>query len=107
MVEGVFVTLDISIEIGMENSTSRQAGDHPRTSVDMGKAIFFSKTDNQTALILFSRLKKLKGNCSRSCLHPGICLAGSFVFYTYFCPCLASSLLHKNVVESTTPLFQV
>ena len=53
MVEGVFVTLGYyAVEIGMEKFNKvAKLGIIRRTSVDMGKAIFFSKLIIITALI--------------------------------------------------------
>jgi cobalt-zinc-cadmium resistance protein CzcA len=107
MVEGVFVTLGYyAIEIGMEKFNKvAKLGIIRRTSVDMGKAIFFSKLIIITALIPIFSFEKVEGKLFSPLAYTlGFALLGALFFTLTFVPALASSLLHKNVVEKHNPL---
>jgi len=103
----VFVTLGYyAIEIGMEKFNKvAKLGIIRRTSVDMGKAIFFSKLIIITALIPIFSFEKVEGKLFSPLAYTlGFALLGALFFTLTFVPALASSLLHKNVVEKHNPL---
>jgi cobalt-zinc-cadmium resistance protein CzcA len=107
MVEGVFVTLGYyAVEIGMEKFNKvAKLGIIRRTSVDMGKAIFFSKLIIITALIPIFSFEKVEGKLFSPLAYTlGFALLGALFFTLTFVPALASGLLHKNVVEKHNPL---
>ena len=107
MVEGVFVALGYyAMEIGMEKFNKvAKLGIIRRTSVDMGKAIFFSKLIIITALIPIFSFEKVEGKLFSPLAYTlGFALLGALFFTLTFVPALASSLLHKNVVEKHNPL---
>jgi len=107
MVEGVFVALGYyAMEIGMEKFNKvAKLGIIRRTSVDMGKAIFFSKLIIITALIPIFSFEKVEGKLFSPLAYTlGFALLGALFFTLTFVPALASSLLHKNVIEKHNPL---
>ena len=107
MVEGVFVALGYyAMEIGMEKFNKvAKLGIIRRTSVDMGKAIFFSKLIIITALIPVFSFEKVEGKLFSPLAYTlGFALLGALFFTLTFVPALASSLLHKNVIEKHNPL---
>jgi len=107
MVEGVFVALGYyAMEIGMEKFNKvAKLGIIRKTSVDMGKAIFFSKLIIITALIPIFSFEKVEGKLFSPLAYTlGFALFGALFFTLTFVPALASSLLHKNVVEKHNPL---
>lgn len=107
MVEGVFVALGYyAIEIGMEKFNKvAKLGIIRRTSVDMGKAIFFSKLIIITALIPIFSFEKVEGKLFSPLAYTlGFALLGALFFTLTFVPALTSSLLHKNVIEKHNPL---
>lgn len=107
MVEGVFVALGYyAMEIGMEKFNKvAKLGIIRRTSVNMGKAIFFSKLIIITALIPIFSFEKVEGKLFSPLAYTlGFALIGALFFTLTFVPALASSLLHKNVVEKRNPL---
>ncbi|MCX6292061.1 MAG: efflux RND transporter permease subunit, partial [Bacteroidetes bacterium] len=107
MVEGVFVALGYyAAEIGMEKFNKvAKLGLIRKTGVDMGKAIFFSKLIIITALIPIFSFEKVEGKLfSPLAFTLGFALLGALLFTLTFVPALASTLLHKNVVEKHNPL---
>jgi cobalt-zinc-cadmium resistance protein CzcA len=107
MVEGVFVALGYyAMEIGMEKFNKvAKLGIIRRTSVDMGKAIFFSKLIIITALIPIFSFEKVEGKLFSPLAYTlGFALLGALFFTLTFVPALASGLLHKNVIEKHNPL---
>jgi len=107
MVEGVFVTLGYyAIEIGMEKFNKvAKLGIIRKTSVNMGQAISFSKLIIITALIPIFSFEKVEGKLFSPLAYTlGFALIGALFFTLTFVPALASSLLHKNVVEKHNPL---
>lgn len=107
MVEGVFVALGYyATEIGMEKFNKvAKLGIIRRTSVNMGKAIFFSKLIIITALIPIFSFEKVEGKLFSPLAYTlGFALLGALFFTLTFVPALASRLLHKNVIEKHNPL---
>jgi cobalt-zinc-cadmium resistance protein CzcA len=102
MVEGLFVALGYyAIEIGMEKFNKvAKLGIIRRTSVNMANAIFFSKLIIITALIPIFSFEKVEGKLFSPLAYTlGFALLGALFFTLTFVPALASSLLHKNVIE--------
>jgi cobalt-zinc-cadmium resistance protein CzcA len=107
MVEGLFVALGYyAIEIGMEKFNKvAKLGIIRRTSVNMANAIFFSKLIIITALIPIFSFEKVEGKLFSPLAYTlGFALLGALFFTLTFVPALASSLLHKNVIEKNNPL---
>jgi cobalt-zinc-cadmium resistance protein CzcA len=107
MVEGLFVALGYyAIEIGMEKFNKvAKLGIIRRTSVNMANAIFFSKLIIITALIPIFSFEKVEGKLFSPLAYTlGFALLGALFFTLTFVPALASSLLHKNVIEKNNPI---
>jgi cobalt-zinc-cadmium resistance protein CzcA len=102
MVEGIFVVLaHKAAHIGMENfNKSAKLGLIKKSSVDLAKAIFFSKLIIITALIPVFSFEKVEGKIFTPLAFTlGFALLGALLFTLTFIPALSSSLLNKNVRE--------
>ncbi len=107
MVEGVFVVLAHKAhQKGMPafNRMSKM-GAIKRTSVEMGKAIFFSKLIILTSLLPIFAFQKVEGKMfSPLAFTLGFALLGALIYTLTLVPVLASVLLNKNVKERNNPV---
>lgn len=107
MVEGVFVVLAHKAhQKGMPafNRMSKM-GTIKKTSVEMGKAIFFSKLIILTSLLPIFAFQKVEGKMfSPLAFTLGFALLGALIYTLTLVPVLASVLLNKNVKERNNPV---
>jgi cobalt-zinc-cadmium resistance protein CzcA len=109
MVEGLFVLLDKqSHTLGMEKFNLRsKRGMIKRTSVELGKAIFFSKLIIITCLIPIFSFQKVEGKMFSPLAYTlGFALLGALIFTLTLVPVLVSYLLSKNVHEKHNPFVE-
>ncbi|MCX8080703.1 MAG: CusA/CzcA family heavy metal efflux RND transporter [Bacteroidia bacterium] len=102
MVESVFVALDhLAHDKGMFRFNKMiKAGLIRRTSIESGKAIFFSKLIIITALIPIFSFEKVEGKMfSPLAFTLGFALLGALIFVLTLIPALISLILTKNVKE--------
>jgi len=107
MVEGLFVVLAHKAQnVGMLpfNKLSK-LGLVKKTSIEMGKAIFFSKLIIITSLIPIFSFEKVEGKMFTPLAYTlGFALLGALLYTLTLVPVLASILLNKNVVEKHSPV---
>ncbi|MFQ3575323.1 MAG: CusA/CzcA family heavy metal efflux RND transporter [Cytophagales bacterium] len=102
MVEGVFVVLDHkSHQVGMARYNNLlKFGLIRKTSVNLGKAIFFSKLIIISALLPIFAFQKVEGKMFSPLAYTlAFALLGALIFTLTLVPVLCSMLLNKNVKE--------
>lgn len=107
MVEGVFVVLAHKAHIKGMPAFNRMSkmGIIKKTSVEMGKAIFFSKLIILTSLLPIFAFQKVEGKMfSPLAFTLGFALLGALIYTLTLVPVLASVLLNKNVKERNNPI---
>ncbi len=107
MVEGLFVVLaHKAYGVGMLSFNQRsKLGIVRKTSVEMGKAIFFAKLTIITSLIPIFSFEKVEGKMFAPLAYTlGFALLGALLYTLTLVPVLASILLNKNVKERNNPI---
>ena len=102
MVEGIFVVLDHKAnKVGMERFNKlAKLGLIKTTSIQMGKAIFFSKLIIISALLPIFSFEKVEGKMfSPLAWTLGFALLGALIFTLTIVPLLSAFLLNKDVKE--------
>jgi cobalt-zinc-cadmium resistance protein CzcA len=107
MVEGVFVVLAHKAEHKGMVAFNRmsKAGTIKKTSIEMGKAIFFSKLIILTSLLPIFAFQKVEGKMfSPLAFTLGFALLGALIYTLTLVPVLIAVLLNKNVKEYNNPI---
>ncbi|TAF64813.1 MAG: efflux RND transporter permease subunit [Cytophagales bacterium] len=107
MVEGLFVVLAHKAhDVGMlPYNRMSKLGLVKKTSIEMGKAIFFAKLIIITSLIPIFSFQKVEGKMFSPLAYTlGFALLGALIYTLTLVPVLASILLNKNVKERNNPL---
>jgi heavy metal efflux system protein len=107
MVEGLFVVLAHKAhDVGMlPFNRMSKLGLVKKTSIEMGKAIFFAKLIIITSLIPIFSFEKVEGKMFSPLAYTlGFALLGALLYTLTLVPVLASILLNKNVRERNNPI---
>ncbi len=107
MVEGLFVVLAHKAhDVGMlPFNRMSKLGLVKKTSIEMGKAIFFAKLIIITSLIPIFAFQKVEGKMFSPLAYTlSFALLGALIYTLTLVPVLASYLLNKNVKERNNPI---